>query len=678
MPEAAAAAVLVVDPDVESAARICAMLESLSLVAEHVRSGSDAIAALDKHSYRLVVTELSLSGVDGFALIQRLRSMPTAKQTRVVVVSGFIALRAAAMQHRVALGIDDVVARGGGAEALLRSLRRVLEARPIDPDEATGRTAHVHAGVYIASNGKVATTTTPAPETMTHTTTTATPAPAPTLSAMVAVTPPRANPEGVHRERARLAAVGRATSVSTDPELQRIVDAAAADFAVGAALVNFVHADIVTVAAGGGTNADDLEKRGISRDGSFCRHVVEADTPVPLVVPDASLHPVLSHNPLVVDGTIRSYVGTPLFTSSGQCLGTLCLIDSRPSRLGEADVERLRILARKVSGHLEFKAAQRRQHERDDAVSRAEAELQDNTQRIHARWAAVFDALDIGVLLMSAHDRTVRFASAAIGEVFNVDEGALVGTSRAQTLRVLGAATNDVDAFVAALAAPDEGTFAGTAVVTVERPGRRVLRWSDKPVVIDDVTYQLTTFTDITAEAALIAHNEKNSSTDHLTGLLNRRGFDSALNRELARQARRGTGLAVIVIDIDNFKKRNDTFGHAKGDEALVAVADAIAGAARTVDVVARIGGEEFVVVAVDADLDAATVVAERIRVAVENLALDTGTITVSAGVATVVAGGGDVSRDDVDDALSVADAALYVAKGDGRNRVVASPSRSE
>lgn len=648
MPRVATA--LVVDPDPENAAKLIAMLTGLSLVVDHVRSGGAAVSAIERHHYRLVVTELSLSGVDGFAFIKRLRAHNSS--TRVVVVSGFMAMRTAAMQQRTALGIDAVIARHGGADTLLRTFRRALETL------SSSSTSTSPSSTPTSTSSSKA-----PPPSLTPSSSPSAPAPAPAPS-----------PVAVAAEKARLVAVGKVHSAPTgaDAELRQIVDDAARVFGVGATLVNFVNADVVTIVAGAGDGAAALQRRGHSRDGSFCRHVVEADVPAPLVVPDAALHPLFAHNPLVTDGTIRSYVGTPLLTSSGQCLGTLCLIDNKPSRLGERDVERLRIYARQVSGHLELKAAVRRHKEREDAVSKAEAELIDDRQRIQSRWTAVFDALDLGVLLMSGPERTVRFANATIGEVFGVDEGALVGLSRDQTLRVLGESTADANAFVESLAAPAIGPFAVSAVVSVERPNHRVLRWSGKPVIIDNVPFQLATFTDITAEAALIAHNEITSSTDPLTGLLNRRGFDAAVARELARQARGGVGgFAVIALDIDHFKKRNDTYGHAKGDEALVAVASAIAGAARAVDVVARIGGEEFVVVAVDVTLDAAAVIAERIRAAVAGLVLDTGPISVSAGVAPVVGDGEVVSRDDVDHALIAADTALYQAKRQGRDRVV-------
>lgn len=153
------------------------------------------------------------------------------------------------------------------------------------------------------------------------------------------------------------------------------------------------------------------------------------------------------------------------------------------------------------------------------------------------------------------------------------------------------------------------------------------------------------------------------SETDALTGLLNRRGFD-----RLVPEAPIG---ALLVVDIDHFKRINDEWGHATGDEALVATADAISAALRTKDVVARIGGEEFAIF-VDETVEArALEVAERVRLRVsETVAVWRRPVTVSIGVAVSDAA---QSRDKL---AAVADAALYEAKARGRNCVMLGDAR--
>jgi len=156
--------------------------------------------------------------------------------------------------------------------------------------------------------------------------------------------------------------------------------------------------------------------------------------------------------------------------------------------------------------------------------------------------------------------------------------------------------------------------------------------------------------------------------TDTLTGLPNRRRFDEELARAAGSSMRRGTELAVAMIDIDRFKRYNDAFGHQAGDVALRRVGGAIASSvARSGDFAARYGGEEFVVILEDTALEGAAAVAERIRNEVLRLGIPTERnqpLSVSIGVAARWPGEG------VETLLRRADRALYSAKNAGRNRV--------
>jgi diguanylate cyclase (GGDEF)-like protein len=161
---------------------------------------------------------------------------------------------------------------------------------------------------------------------------------------------------------------------------------------------------------------------------------------------------------------------------------------------------------------------------------------------------------------------------------------------------------------------------------------------------------------------------------DPLTGLHNRRHLDARLRAELAFAARHETPLSVLIIDVDHFKKINDTMGHGAGDAALKALAERLQKSVRTEDVVARYGGEEFAVIARGIKAAGALLLAERMRETVARLRVsyETYTIafTVSIGVATM-----DQNRRfaTVDALLKSADEALYAAKNSGRNRCVQS-----
>jgi diguanylate cyclase (GGDEF)-like protein len=157
--------------------------------------------------------------------------------------------------------------------------------------------------------------------------------------------------------------------------------------------------------------------------------------------------------------------------------------------------------------------------------------------------------------------------------------------------------------------------------------------------------------------------------TDDLTGLPNFRAFRERIDAELERADRYPAAIGVLVLDLDHFKKYNDTHGHAGGNDALRRVAQTIRDTVRAVDFPARYGGEEFAVIVPQVDAAALAAIAERIRANVEA----GGMVTVSIGAAMYPRDG--VGRDAL---FQTADARLYEAKKAGRNRVVASdPSRT-
>ena len=165
--------------------------------------------------------------------------------------------------------------------------------------------------------------------------------------------------------------------------------------------------------------------------------------------------------------------------------------------------------------------------------------------------------------------------------------------------------------------------------------------------------------------------------TDSLTGVYNRRYVDRRLLEEVARARRAGYSFSAMYIDIDHFKHVNDSVGHLGGDEVLREVANRIKAELRQSDALGRFGGEEFVVLLIDADISSAVTVAERIRASMEQrpFLLSTGVelqVTVSIGVATLSNGESNDSIENIAlQLLAQADHALYEAKQSGRNRVI-------
>jgi diguanylate cyclase (GGDEF)-like protein len=160
------------------------------------------------------------------------------------------------------------------------------------------------------------------------------------------------------------------------------------------------------------------------------------------------------------------------------------------------------------------------------------------------------------------------------------------------------------------------------------------------------------------------------ATTDPLTRVLNRRALSDRLGIEMDRARRYASELAVLLIDLDFFKRINDTDGHLAGDEVLRQLASRIQSAVRTVDIVARYGGEEFVVILPETSPTGAMTFADRLRLGIETQEFPVGEgiirLTVSIGVSTFPA----ANIASADDLFARADAAMYRAKQDGRNQV--------
>lgn len=160
----------------------------------------------------------------------------------------------------------------------------------------------------------------------------------------------------------------------------------------------------------------------------------------------------------------------------------------------------------------------------------------------------------------------------------------------------------------------------------------------------------------------------KLASHDPLTGLFNRRAFEEALKREFKRLLRYGTDLSLIMIDLDHFKKVNDRFGHAAGDEVLRSVAGIIRENVRSTDIIARLGGEEFSVILPNTRQNMAYKLSKRIEKALNKTSLRLGNVELKQTVSQGVADTRTSILRDPDDLLRLADKAMYMAKEEGRN----------
>jgi two-component system, cell cycle response regulator len=162
---------------------------------------------------------------------------------------------------------------------------------------------------------------------------------------------------------------------------------------------------------------------------------------------------------------------------------------------------------------------------------------------------------------------------------------------------------------------------------------------------------------------------QEKSMIDGLTGVLNRSGLQRALASEYCKVQRYNRPLACLMIDLDHFKKINDTYGHLVGDTVIKEVANYLTKICRGSDVVCRYGGEEFIIILPETDLTGAVTLGQRIRTSVAEHQFRSGDtffpVTLSVGVAELV------GEETVEDMIGRADAALYRAKNEGRNRVI-------
>ncbi len=198
----------------------------------------------------------------------------------------------------------------------------------------------------------------------------------------------------------------------------------------------------------------------------------------------------------------------------------------------------------------------------------------------------------------------------------------------------------------------------------------QVIHWSDGRVVRLEIATDITERKHIEEELlAAKQYAEELAQQDELTGLNNRRAFFDRGYHAFEQSKRFGHPISIIMMDIDHFKKINDNYGHSAGDKVLQAVAELMHTLVREIDIVARMGGEEFSFILPETSLESAAYLAERLRLEIEKLAVESDgheiKLTASFGVAT--------SQNDeasIETLLVHADKAMYAAKNEGRNQV--------
>lgn len=323
---------------------------------------------------------------------------------------------------------------------------------------------------------------------------------------------------------------------------------------------------------------------------SFCQHAVAMG--VPLVIEDARQHPLVRQDPATMRGVI-AYAGVPLVTSDGHALGTLCVIDFQPRRWSEGEVQTLAELAAVVVTKIELRSALR-------AAEHAETALRESEQRFRT----AFEMAPIGMALVATDGRWIR-VNRALTEI--------VGYSREELLsRTFQEITHpdDLASDLTSLRRLLSGELDAetTEKRYVHRDGHPVWIQRNTALIRDEhgePLYFITQVQDITERKLEEERLRTLSFLDELTGLYNRRAF-LAMAAERLKLAKREDGqLLLLYADLDDMKEINDTRGHAEGDQALRATADVLRHTFRESDLIARVGGDEFAVLAGLSESDA-------------------------------------------------------------------------
>jgi diguanylate cyclase (GGDEF)-like protein len=337
----------------------------------------------------------------------------------------------------------------------------------------------------------------------------------------------------------------------------------------------------------------------------------------------------------------------------------------------------------------EFNSMARQLEARLEELQRERARLQEAIRRVGESFAAGLDRVGLLEIVVqtavdgvgaSAGRATMRRGTderlrevasagdpAAFERALHAAEAAVIDAGQVAEIQVGGASS---------LAAPLGATEEGDRVIGIVSVAR-----GDRPFTAGEREL----FSYLTNQASVSVENvdlhetvQRQAVTDELTGLFNHRRFQEVMTAEVERARRYGHELGLIMLDIDNFKQINDTYGHLQGDEVLREVARVLRQSSREIDEPARYGGEEMAVALPQTDLEGAFQFAERVRRRIEALALPLPDgdgvlrVTASFGAASLAAAGGV----DKDALVAAADAALYQAKRAGKNRTERAPAR--
>ncbi|WP_164019685.1 diguanylate cyclase domain-containing protein [Pyxidicoccus trucidator] len=550
---------LIAEPDPTRAAGLLALITGEGLEGVVARDGAEAQEVVrQRNAPLLLVTDLALPRVDGFALLTWLRERGDATGTQVVVVTAFDELRVRAWQLKEALGIHSLLSRRAAPELMKDTVKRVLAGQRSTPP-------------FLGE--------------------------------------PTTEPEGPRL--ARIDSMRLVDEGPPDAELQALVAEVAQAFGVPVALLSLVLGDRQWFKAHVGLPPSLAKDRGTPRDWAFCHHVVQGRES--LVVPDAARHPVFRDNPLVREGIVGSYAGAPLLTSTGEVLGSLCVIDTRPLMLGAEDLAALRELARRVAEDLEQKARARQgaQLQAQQAGQARQPPLPEGGALELLREAV--RALDVPALLV-APGRRPYAGNGALADLLGLPAERIPGMSLETFCQHVAGLTADPAATLRQLDLASESSRGLHLTLALERPQPRRLRWVARPFPVPGGVAQMLTLSDLGGAPPPREERERLPRMDALTGLDTRRVGEERLLREIGRCRRDGVPFSVLLVDLVGLGRINMERGFDTGDAALRDVARRLEGLRAPPGFAVRWEGGALLLALPGIDAEAAEAVRQRLH----------------------------------------------------------------
>lgn len=394
------------------------------------------------------------------------------------------------------------------------------------------------------------------------------------------------------------------------------------------------------------------------RDMAFCAY--PAASAAPLIVEDASHDSRFAQNPLVnKPGGIRFYAGLPLKTTQGLVLGTLCTIDSKPRKLSTEDFATLQDLADIVTDEIQLRERLIREQKKKEASEKALAKLhrsleQQIEQRTH----------ELKLVIEAAYDAYISIDADNRVLDWNLAATTLFGWARQQALG------KPVSQLMLPDGVPGEAENIPVTYHALRRDGSRLpVEIRVRSHTFHGRQWRSLFIHDISERHQLERLRDQQAREDVLTKLANRRSLDERLPEAMARVRRSEKPLAVLFMDLDGFKKVNDSHGHAVGDELLREIAKRLTASARETDFIARWAGDEFVLICEGVEPESVKPLAQKLIAMIEQpLVIGEATLEVSTSVGVVLYK--PDSPETAQELIKRADVAMYEAKRAGKAQV--------